>query len=73
SKTNSPQGWAPVSVLEDHTLRDPDPVVTLARGDRVNLLVLAPPAQAPQFRPHKGGDQTGPFHRAPAPPPNDQP
>jgi hypothetical protein len=46
-----PQGWVPLSVLHDHALRDPDPVVTLAPGDRVNLLVPAPPRPGPRV-PH---------------------
>ena len=32
--TSWPPGWVPVSVLDNHTLRDPDPGITLAAGDR---------------------------------------
>jgi chloride channel protein, CIC family len=42
-----PPGCFPVSILRDRTLRDPDPALTLAPGDRVNLLTRTPhrPAQ----------------------------
>jgi hypothetical protein len=33
-----PPGCVPVSVQDAQTLRDPDPGVTLAHGDRVSLL-----------------------------------
>jgi CIC family chloride channel protein len=36
--TTWPPGSLPVSVLDHHTLRDPDLGITLAPGDRVNLL-----------------------------------
>ena len=42
-----PPGWVPVSVLDDHTLRDPDPGVTLNAGDRVNLLGPVTAARPP--------------------------
>jgi chloride channel protein, CIC family len=41
-ETRWPPGWIPVSVLDIHTLRDPDPGLTLAPGDRINLLVPRP-------------------------------
>ncbi len=57
--TTWPPGWTPVSVLDDHTLRDPDPGITLAPGDRVNL--LARTQQNPQPAPPRGkpGSQPG--------------
>ncbi len=33
-----PAGWAPVSVVHNRTMRDPDPAVTLTPGDRIILL-----------------------------------
>ena len=33
-----PPGYIPVSVLDNRTLRDPDPAITLVPGDRVSLL-----------------------------------
>ena len=36
--TTWPPGWIPVTILDNHTLRDPDPGITLAPGDRINLL-----------------------------------
>ena len=50
-ETTWPPGWVPVSVLDDRTLRDPDPGITLAPGDRVNLLAPALPAPAQSFPP----------------------
>ena len=44
--TTWPPGWIPVTILDNHTLRDPDPGLTLAAGDRINL--LARESQAPQ-------------------------
>jgi CIC family chloride channel protein len=40
--TSWPPGWVPVSVLDNHSLRDPDPGITLAPGDRINLLARGP-------------------------------
>ena len=37
-----PPGWIPVTILDNHTLRDPDPGITLAPGNRVNLLAREP-------------------------------
>jgi CIC family chloride channel protein len=45
-ETTWPPGWIPVTILDNHTLRDPDPRITLASGDRVNL--LAPEPRRPQ-------------------------
>jgi CIC family chloride channel protein len=52
-----PPGSLPVSVLRDHTLHDPDPGLTLAPGDRINLLAHAtqppmPPPPPGQTLPH---------------------
>ena len=58
-ETTWPPGWVPVSVLDDHTLRDPDPGVTLDPGDRVNLLVPAPPGPGPKVPPDEPGTQPG--------------
>jgi chloride channel protein, CIC family len=46
SDTSWPPGWIPVTILDNYTLRDPDPGITLAPGDRINL--LARESQAPQ-------------------------
>ena len=43
-----PPGCVPVSILDNHTLRDPEPGITLAPGDRVNLLAPAPERSRPQ-------------------------
>jgi len=40
--TTWPPGWIPVTILDNHTLRDPDPGITLAPGDRINLLAREP-------------------------------
>jgi CIC family chloride channel protein len=40
--TTWPAGCIPVSVLDHHTLRDPDPAITLAPGDRINVLTPDP-------------------------------
>jgi chloride channel protein, CIC family len=66
-ETAWPQGWVPVSVLDDRTLRDPDPVLTVAPGDRINLLVPAPPGPGPQVPPDEPG--TAPPVRHPRPRP----
>ena len=57
--TTWPPGWIPVTVLDSHTLRDPDPGITLAPGDRVNLLAREPhhpqpahPHDQPDAHPH---------------------
>ena len=57
-ETTWPPGWVPVSVLDDHTLRDPDPGVTLDPGDRVNL--LGPVAAGPAPRSHPTGPEPSP-------------
>ena len=57
--TTWPPGWTPVTVLDDHTLRDPDPGITLVPGDRVSLLAGA--QQNPEPAPPRGkpGGQPG--------------
>jgi len=54
--TTWPPGWIPVTILDDHTLRDPDPGITLAPGDRVNLLAREP--RNPQPAPPHGQQPT---------------
>jgi chloride channel protein, CIC family len=44
SQVSWPAGAIPVSVLRHRSLRDPDPDLTLAAGDRVSLLALLPVA-----------------------------
>jgi CIC family chloride channel protein len=60
--TTWPPGWIPVSVLDNHTLRDPDPGITLAPGDRINLLAREP-----------GNPQPGHPHGQPASHPDGHP
>ncbi len=67
-ETPWPPGWVPVSVLDDHTLRDPDPGVTLNPGDRVNLLGLATAGPGPRVPPDGPGTQPGLSQEAPGPP-----
>ena len=69
--TSWPPGWVPVSVLDNHTLRDPDPGITLAPGDRINLLAREPRSPEPSHprgetasQPH-GPPQCAPARRAP--------
>ncbi len=54
-----PPGYIPVSVLDNCTLRNPDPGITLVPGDRVSL--LARTQQNPQPTPPRGkpGGQPG--------------
>jgi chloride channel protein, CIC family len=42
SEVTWPRGSSPVSVLRGHQLRQPHPEITLASGDRVSLLTVAP-------------------------------
>jgi CIC family chloride channel protein len=74
-----PPGYVPVSVLDNRTLRDPDPGITLAPGDRVSL--LARTQQNPEPGPPRGepgsqpGDQAAdapPAGQAPGPEDHDQ-
>ncbi len=73
--TTWPPGWIPVTVLDDHTLRDPDPGITLAPGDRVNLLAREPhdpqpahphdqPASQPDGHPPDARPGPGPMRRS---------
>ncbi len=66
-ETSWPPGVVPVSVLDNHTLRDADPGLTLTPGDRINLLVATPkhspdppqPDDIPCTQPDPNGDQSG--------------
>jgi CIC family chloride channel protein len=78
--TSWPPGWVPVSVLDNHTLRDPDPGITLAPGDRINLLAREPRSPEPSHP--RGETATQPYGRppdarpapeGPAPAPSEQP
>ena len=73
--TTWPPGWIPVTVLDNHTLRDPDPGITLAPGDRVNLLAREPhtpqpahphdqPASQPDSHPPDARSGPGPMRRS---------
>ena len=75
-----PPGSVPVSVLDNHTLRDPDPGITLAPGDRVNLLAPASDDPGPQHPHGQHGSQpdghppkTRPAAQAPTATSGDQP
>ncbi len=58
-----PPGWVPVSVQDNHTLRDPDPGIILAPGDRVSLLAREPGNPEP---PHpRGGPASQPGGQPP--------
>jgi len=46
-----PDGSVPVSVLQDRVLREPDPGLTLAAGDRVSVLTPLLPGEAPGSQP----------------------
>ena len=61
-----PPGWIPVTVLDNQTLRDPDPGITLTPGDRVNLLARGPRTQHPAH-PHNQPDGHPPDPRPAAP------
>jgi chloride channel protein, CIC family len=52
-----PAGAIPVSLLRDRSLRDPDPELALAAGDRVRLLVVKPP-QSGNSQQHSEVDDT---------------
>ena len=70
--TTWPPGWIPVTVLDNHTLRDPDPGITLAPGDRVNLLAREPrnpQAAHPHGQPASQPDGHPPDPRPAAPTP----
>ena len=65
--TTWPPGWIPVTVLDNHTLRDPDPGITLAPGNRVNLLAREP--HNPQPAPPRGQAASQPDSHPPDTPP----
>ena len=67
-ETDWPQGWVPVSVLDDHALRDPDPRRALAPGDRVNLLAPTLSGSRPEVRPYDAGTQASVPPEAPEAP-----
>ena len=78
--TSWPPGWVPVSVLDNHTLRDPDPGITLAPGDRINLLAREPRSPEPSHPrgetatpPHGRPPDARPAPEGPAPAPSEQP
>ena len=78
--TSWPPGWVPVSVLDNHALRDPDPGITLAPGDRISLLVPEPRSPGPARSPGEPADQPDaqppdapPAAQAPAPASGEQP
>ena len=45
-----PPGWIPATVMDNRTLRGPDPGITLIPGDRVNLLAANHGTQGPRAR-----------------------
>jgi CIC family chloride channel protein len=65
--TTWPPGWIPVTILDNHTLRDPDPSITLAPGDRVNLLAREPD------NPHPAHPHGQPAHHPDGHPPDAPP
>ena len=78
--TTWPPGWIPVTVLDSHTLRDPDPGITLTSGDRVNLLArepanpqLAHPHGQPPSQPDGHPPDAPPAGPTPAPPSGEPP
>ena len=72
--TTWPTGWIPVTVLDNHTLRDPDPGITLVPGDRVNLLAREPDKPQPGH-PHRqpASQPDGRHPDAPPAPPTPSP
>ena len=54
-----PDGSVPVSVLQDRALREPDPGLTLAAGDRVSVLTPLPPGDAPESQPGQAAAMPG--------------
>ena len=78
--TTWPPGWIPVTVLDNHTLRDPDPGIILTPGDRINLLAPEPhttqpahPHDQPASRPDGHPPDTPPAAPTPALPSGEQP
>ena len=77
--TSWPPGWVPVSVLDHHTLRVPDPGTTLAPGDRINLLAREPRSPEPSHprgetasQPHGRPPDARAAREGPAPAPSEQ-
>ena len=75
-----PPGWIPVTILDNHTLRDPDPGITLVAGDRVNLLAREPhtpqpahPHDQPARQPDGHPPDPRPAAQTPTPAPGEQP
>ena len=67
-----PPGCVPVTVVDNGTLRDPDPGIILAPGDHINL--LAPEARNPEpSRPRGEPDSQPGEHPADARPPRQVP
>jgi chloride channel protein, CIC family len=54
-----PPGCAPVSVLHNRRMRDPDPGIALSPGDRIILLARTPPQPRPEHAQPAPGDQPG--------------
>ncbi len=78
--TTWPPGWIPVTVLDNHALRDPNPGITLAPGDRVNLLAREPrnsqaahPHDQPASQPDGYPPDPRPATPTPAPASSEQP
>ena len=46
-----PPGWIPVTVVDNDTLRDPDPGIIVTPGDRVSLLARNPGPSRPRDEP----------------------
>ena len=74
-----PPGYIPVSVLDNRTLRDPDPGITLLPGDRVSLLARTqqnpeppPPRREPGRQPGDQAADAPPAGQAPGPEDHDQ-
>ena len=62
-----PAGSVPVSILDKHALRDPDPAFTLSPGDRVSVLTPDPdPASHASHPPHPAPPGAGGRSSAPA-------
>ena len=77
--TTWPPGYIPVSVLDNRTLRDPDPGITLVPGNRVSLLARAqqnpgpsPPRGEPGSQPGDQAADAPPAGQAPGPEDHDQ-
>ena len=74
-----PPGYIPVSVLDNHTLRDADSALTLVPGDRINLLARtqqnpepSPPRAEPGSQPDDQATDARPAGQAPGSEDHDQ-